>query len=122
MIRIADITLPDTAVWENEITYGLPVTERVICADGRELIYSGGTDSTIDIIVPKIAGEMDRKTALALKALAEADSPAAAEINGRLMNVVFRHSDTAVDLKPMNPKQTHSETDSYYGTIRLLEV
>jgi len=122
MINISGITLPETAIWENELIHGQPKANAEQAADGKELIFQWNVNSDIDIYIPKIAGELTRESVEKLKALSETNSQVALNINGVLKKAVFRHHDTALELKPINAKQKQSETDSYYGYIRLLEV
>ncbi|ADD68999.1 hypothetical protein Dacet_2237 [Denitrovibrio acetiphilus DSM 12809] len=122
MIQIAGITLPMCAVWENELESGQPEQECEICADGTELIYQNSTTAKIDIYIPKISGELTRETVLRLKSLSQNASVVSLNINGALKKALFRHSDKALDLKPVNAKQEQKTNDSYYGYIRLLEV
>ena len=121
MIRIAGITLPETAVWTNEMEYGSPLSASAY-ADGREFIFSGGRSGKIDIYVPKVSGELTRETVLALKALADSAAVFTLMIGGRVMKAVFRHTDTALELRPVSARQEQAADDSYFGTIRLLEV
>jgi hypothetical protein len=122
MIRISDITLPESAVWANEISNSTQKTERETCPDGVEVIFADIQDAEIDIYIPKISGELPRRDVLRLKALAEGTNGISININGTDKKCVFRHSDKAIDLHPISPRQTHTDNDSYYGYIRLLEV
>lgn len=122
MIRIAGIELPETAVWENEMEYGAPLAKTEICANGSEVIFTGGRSGKIDIYVPKVAGELTRDKVLALKALADAGGTFSLTLGAKQTQAQFRYEDGALELKPVSPKQTQADTDSYYGTIRLLEV
>jgi hypothetical protein len=122
MIRISDITLPKSAVWANEISNSTHKTERTACPDGTEVIFADIQDAEIDIYIPKISGELTRADVQRLKALTDGTNEISININGTDKTCVFRHSDTALDLHPISPKQTQTDTDSYYGYIRLLEV
>jgi len=122
MIRISDITLPESAVWENEISDGTHKIERTTCTNGIDIIFADVQSAEIDIYIPKISGELSRADVLRLKALADSGNAISIHINGSDRKCVFRHSETALDLRPINPKQSHTDTDSYYGHIRLLEV
>ncbi len=122
MITIAGINMPESSIWQNEMEYGLPISITETCADGNILVYSGGYDRRIDIYTPKAAGELARQTVEELKAIAEGGGVIHIIINDRQMQAVFRNEDNPIDLKPINAKQTQNSNDSYYGTIRLLEV
>jgi len=122
MITIAGIALPECAIWQNEMEYGMPISAVEPSADGRQIVFVGGHRRNIDIYIPKIAGELTRQTAVRLKTLAENGGTVFISINGQDMTAVFRHCDNSIDLKPINAKQTQDNSDSYYGTIRLLEV
>lgn len=122
MIIIAGITLPESAVWVNEIKSGARISNRETCPDGIELIFTDKTSPEIDIYIPKISGEITRAEVLNLKALSENVNEISININGTEKTAVFRHSDTALELYPITPKQTQDSKDSYYGYIRLLEV
>jgi len=122
MIQIADIILPESAVWENEINTGNPKSDVEICPDGTELIFTDGKVSEIDIYIPKIAGELTRETVLRLKELSENNQTIHMHINGEHKTVIFRHTDNGLELTPINQKQTQNANDSYYGYIKLLEV
>ncbi|PLX66006.1 MAG: hypothetical protein C0602_12805 [Denitrovibrio sp.] len=120
MISIGGIALPESAVWTNELAHGLPLNSLTNCTDGCGLVHFGEKEKEIDLYVPKIAGELTRQTALLLKALAEQNSEISININGRIKTAVFRTG--GLELKPISAKQLHTDTDSYYGFIRLLEV
>jgi len=122
VISISGIVLSESAVWENETSYSMPFSSEETLTNGDRLIYSDGSDTRIDIYQPKIAGEMTRETVSALLELARTKAPLSVNLNGKLINAVFRYEDGAVDVEPLNARQVQAENDSYFGTIRLLEV
>jgi len=122
MISIAGITMPESSIWQNEMEYGSPISDTETCTEGSRLIYTSGYSKEVDIYIPKTAGELTRQTVISLKALSDGGGQIYINIRGQEMQAVFRHADNALDLKPIRAKQQQEDTDSYYGTIRLLEV
>ena len=122
MITIAGITLPETAVWTNETEYGQPAAETESDINGIGRVFYGQKVRTIEIYIPATESGMKREDVLQLCQRASERAPVHAEINGREFSVLFVSDSSAISLKPVRAKQVQADTDSYCGTIRLLEA
>ncbi|TCK58196.1 hypothetical protein [Seleniivibrio woodruffii] len=122
MMTIAGITLPETAVWANETAYGQPMAAVETDLAGTDRVYYGSENRNLEIYIPATESGMKRDDVIALCRIAADRSAVHAEINGREFSVRFASDSSAIELKPVRAKQTQAGDDSYYGTIRLLEV
>ena len=121
-MTIAGITLPETAVWANETAHGQPKAAVETDLAGTDRVYYGAENRNIEIYIPATESGMKRDDVISLCRIAADRAVVHAEINGREFSVTFVSDSSAIELKPVRAKQTQAGDDSYYGTIRLLEV
>jgi len=122
MIILAGIQMPESAVWINEMAQKGSKAVHTSCIEGSDLVFQSTAPLEIDIYIPKISGELTRETVQQIRSLAETGGAFYLNINGAEKKAVFRYADGMFDLRPLQPRQQQTDTDSYYGTIRLLEV
>ena len=119
MITIAGIKLPETAVWVNETEYGQPKTSVETDLAGIDRVFFGSVQNNIEIYIPATESGIRRTDVIKLCQAAAAHAPLYAEINGSRFSVIFAGGSRSLEIKPVTPKQTYSDTDPYSGTIRL---
>lgn len=122
MISIGGVVFPAGAYLSGEMSSGLPTTVYETDIDGGVVIYGGAINSDVDIIIPRAADGMPRSDVLRLRDLAAAGAETAVISGNRTFTAVFRYADGALDLSPLNARQTQRDTDSYYGTVRIKEI
>lgn len=124
-ISLNGISLPDDLEWSDEFAW-TPVEQTVgYTLDGAMVVESGVRQAGRRITLA--AGEdrawVTRATLKSLYALAQTVHDDLTLVMGSTtFNVAFRHSDGAIESRPVSQVSPASDADFYVITLRLMEV
>lgn len=124
MIKLGDITLPQDLAWISEFDWtpvrqsqtvsltGKLIIEEAVQLAGRPITLSGGQEVWVK-----------RSTLIALHTLAtQVTNPLNLTYHDTTLQVVFNHSATAIEARPVVPYSNPDDDAWYTLTLRLIEV
>lgn len=126
MIRLGGITLSDDIVWENEFDNPVIAQQVVQTILGNTVEMSTPINGGREIVLAAVAeanaamGVLTRAEVTTLKAMEASGQTFLLEYEGQNINVRFKAG--GVQVRPHLARQNHEATDTYSGTIILIEV
>lgn len=130
MIILAGIQLnaePNSdMLWQERYSFQKVAQAMERTLGGRLIVFSGGLIEGMPITLQseESYGWMKRSVLDQIIELSETVSGEyTLSYGGRLYNIMFRHADApAIDMQPLNPRQTPDADDFFIGQIKLITV
>jgi hypothetical protein len=130
-VTLAGITLPEDIEWPDEFGWSPVTQQREVTTGGSLLVEESEQAAGRPITLRSGQGDprfgvVTRTTVLALRALADEargqDDAMELDIDGQTFDVLFRHTDGALEAAPLLWRPPPDGDDLYAITLRLITV